>query len=333
MPPTSTTDARVYQFLPRPTRRHLGAVHPDRRTRHRADHRWWSPTRAGASSPAQKRLLYTQTGNARDRAYGRGGAVRPLPHRRVRGVGTPRHRRRSTCSSSTSRSKPSTVGTCCVSTHPRAATVRRSNTTATSTRAITTWSRSSPAGQHPHHAHARRSMASPAQRAFGDAKRETLTAQCQAIARCATSATAAAPKTALRSRSDGEPGQNYLCPGLERFFMHTGPVFHADGRNCCSKATRTLRIDGDDRRARTCTTRPLPVPCGLWQRQEVPLLPRRRGAGITLQQGGPRRASARRNSALDEGERNFGTGLLLAVPEFVSALTGKRAWQRRNQIS
>jgi uncharacterized protein len=26
---------------------------------------------------------------------------------------------------------------------------------------------------------------------------------------------------------DGEPGQNYLCPGLELFFMHTGPAFQA----------------------------------------------------------------------------------------------------------
>ena len=24
---------------------------------------------------------------------------------------------------------------------------------------------------------------------------------------------------------DGEPGQNYLCPGLELFFTHTGPTF------------------------------------------------------------------------------------------------------------
>ncbi len=25
---------------------------------------------------------------------------------------------------------------------------------------------------------------------------------------------------------DGEPGQNYLCPGLELFFLHTGPTFN-----------------------------------------------------------------------------------------------------------
>ncbi len=54
--------------------------------------------------------------------------------------------------------------------------------------------------------------------------RDTLTAPCQS-ARCGTCATAAAPRTGSRTRTDGEAGQNYLCAGLDKFFMHTGPAF------------------------------------------------------------------------------------------------------------
>jgi uncharacterized protein len=34
------------------------------------------------------------------------------------------------------------------------------------------------------------------------------------------------PKDRFALSRDGEPGQNYLCPGLELFFMHTGPTFN-----------------------------------------------------------------------------------------------------------
>jgi uncharacterized protein len=34
------------------------------------------------------------------------------------------------------------------------------------------------------------------------------------------------PKDRFALSRDGEPGQNYLCPGLERFFTHTGPTFN-----------------------------------------------------------------------------------------------------------
>ena len=33
------------------------------------------------------------------------------------------------------------------------------------------------------------------------------------------------PKDRFALSRDGEPGQNYLCRGFERFFNHTGPTF------------------------------------------------------------------------------------------------------------
>ncbi len=43
-------------------------------------------------------------------------------------------------------------------------------------------------------------------------------------ARCGRCATAAVPRTGSRSSKDGEPGHNYLCEGLYRFFTHTRPA-------------------------------------------------------------------------------------------------------------
>jgi uncharacterized protein len=35
------------------------------------------------------------------------------------------------------------------------------------------------------------------------------------------------PKDRFLDSRDGQPGHNYLCAGLEKFFMHTGPAFAA----------------------------------------------------------------------------------------------------------
>ena len=66
-------------------------------------------------------------------------------------------------------------------------------------------------------------MASDAQRKFGDDKRDSLTAQCQ---RCEVRplCNGGCPKDRFAVSSDGDPGQNYLCSGLDLFFTHTRPA-------------------------------------------------------------------------------------------------------------
>jgi uncharacterized protein len=63
---------------------------------------------------------------------------------------------------------------------------------------------------------------SPAQRAFGKAKFETLPRQCiecEVKAMC----NGACPKDRFLKTRDGEPGLNYLCAGYKRFFIHCQP--------------------------------------------------------------------------------------------------------------
>ena len=66
-------------------------------------------------------------------------------------------------------------------------------------------------------------VASPAQRKFGDDKRDSLTPQCQ---RCEVRGlcNGGCPKDRFALSSDGDPGQNYLCAGLYLFFTHTRPA-------------------------------------------------------------------------------------------------------------
>ena len=66
-------------------------------------------------------------------------------------------------------------------------------------------------------------VASPEQRKFGDDKRNLLTKQCQNC-RVRNLCNGGCPKDRFGVSRDGEPGQNYLCEGLELFFMHTGPT-------------------------------------------------------------------------------------------------------------
>jgi uncharacterized protein len=63
---------------------------------------------------------------------------------------------------------------------------------------------------------------SPAQQAFGRAKRDTLPRCCQACevrAMC----NGECPKNRFLQTPDGEPGLNYLCAGYKRFFTHCQP--------------------------------------------------------------------------------------------------------------
>ena len=75
-----------------------------------------------------------------------------------------------------------------------------------------------------HQTHMLELVASPDQRKFGDNKRDTLTTQCQEC-KVRHLCNGGCPKDRFALSRDGQPGQNYLCPGLELFFMHTGPAF------------------------------------------------------------------------------------------------------------
>jgi len=65
-------------------------------------------------------------------------------------------------------------------------------------------------------------LESPAQRAFGRAKLETLPRycrECEVRAMC----NGGCPKNRFLETPDGEPGLNYLCSGYKRFFTHCQP--------------------------------------------------------------------------------------------------------------
>ena len=74
-----------------------------------------------------------------------------------------------------------------------------------------------------HETHMQTLVSSAEQRKFGDDKRNTLTAQCQ---QCEVRpvCNGGCPKDRFAHSRDGEPGQNYLCSGLEFFFKHTRPT-------------------------------------------------------------------------------------------------------------
>jgi uncharacterized protein len=74
-----------------------------------------------------------------------------------------------------------------------------------------------------HETHMLELLSSARQRKFGDDKRDSLTAQCR---RCAVRSlcNGGCPKDRFAVSRDGDPGQNYLCPGLEFFFTHTMPA-------------------------------------------------------------------------------------------------------------
>lgn len=75
-----------------------------------------------------------------------------------------------------------------------------------------------------HDTHMVELIASTAQRKFGADKRDTLTDQCQTC-KVKNWCNGGCPKDRFAVSNAGEAGQNYLCPGLELFFMHTGPTF------------------------------------------------------------------------------------------------------------
>ena len=65
-------------------------------------------------------------------------------------------------------------------------------------------------------------LESPAQRAFGEAKLETLPRYCREC-RVRAMCNGGCPKNRFLITPDGEPGLNYLCAGYKRFFTHCQP--------------------------------------------------------------------------------------------------------------
>jgi uncharacterized protein len=64
---------------------------------------------------------------------------------------------------------------------------------------------------------------SPAQRAFGESKRDSLPRycrECEVLAMC----NGGCPKDRFIRTPDGEAGLNYLCAGYKRFFIHSRPL-------------------------------------------------------------------------------------------------------------
>jgi uncharacterized protein len=107
-------------------------------------------------------------------------------------------------------------------------------------------------------------VASAQQRKFGDDKRDSLTGQCR---RCPVRqlCNGGCPKDRFAVSRDGEPGQNYLCPGLELFFTHTRPAMLTMARLLQSgrRASEVMALTsaGDAKRG------PYePCPCGSGQK-------------------------------------------------------------------
>jgi uncharacterized protein len=92
----------------------------------------------------------------------------------------------------------------------------------------------------------------PAQKAFGDAKADSLPAACR---RCdwLFACRGECPKNRFVRTPEGEPGLNYLCAGYLKYFRHITPAMNrmarllADGRDAADillESGRDGRLDG-----------------------------------------------------------------------------------------
>lgn len=105
---------------------------------------------------------------------------------------------------------------------------------------------------------------SPAQYAFGQAKRETLPRycrECEVRAMC----NGGCPKDRIIQTPDGEAGLNYLCAGYKRFFLHCRPYVTqlAILRRSGQPPERLMQmIQEAERQARPKVGRNDPCPCG-----------------------------------------------------------------------
>jgi len=101
----------------------------------------------------------------------------------------------------------------------------------------------------------------PAQRAFGQAKRDRLPRtcrECPVLLMC----NGGCPKDRVACAPDGEPGLNYLCPGLKRFFTHVLPFAVRVGLERPGVAASAWLEPTRARRPGPVVGRNDPCPCG-----------------------------------------------------------------------
>ena len=107
-------------------------------------------------------------------------------------------------------------------------------------------------------------LESPAQRAFGQRKQDTLPRECrecQVLATC----NGGCPKDRFLTTRDGEPGLNYLCAGLKQFFTYSRPYMqrlaavHLAGQSV-DELMRQVR--SEDAQTAPMTGRNDPCQCG-----------------------------------------------------------------------
>jgi uncharacterized protein len=104
-----------------------------------------------------------------------------------------------------------------------------------------------------------------AQRRFGEAKRETLPAQCR---RCPVlfACNGECPKNRFARSADGEPGLNYLCAGYRRFFSHIdAPMRFMAGELAAERPPANVMawtLAHDRQRELAAAGRNDPCPCG-----------------------------------------------------------------------
>ena len=120
-------------------------------------------------------------------------------------------------------------------------------------------------------------LESPAQRVFGQAKRDTLPRRCRecdVLEFC----NGGCPKDRMLKNPDGEEGVNYLCAGLHRFFTHVRPAMRRLAAHI--EAGRPIERFRDlqraaDTKAAAPADRNDPCPCGSGRKYKKCCLGRR----------------------------------------------------------
>jgi uncharacterized protein len=107
----------------------------------------------------------------------------------------------------------------------------------------------------------------PTQRAFGDAKRDSLPACCRTCP-VRIFCNGGCPKDRFVAAPDGEAGLSYLCAGYRRYFEHVRPYLERMaalaklGRSPAAIMAELATTEHDERQRWRAATRNDPCPCG-----------------------------------------------------------------------